>query len=66
VNEEVAEVEFIPEEEPTSVEVGFDIYGTDSESEIPVDQGKPRLHLNLPCVLKSFISLILMLCCIMW
>jgi hypothetical protein len=29
VNEEVAEVESVPEEEPMSVEVGFDICGTD-------------------------------------
>jgi hypothetical protein len=26
------------------VEVGFDICGTDPEPEIPVDQGKPRMH----------------------
>jgi hypothetical protein len=57
VNEEVTEVESIPEEGPTSVEVGFDICGIDPEPEIPVDQGKPRMHLNLPCVLKSFTSL---------
>jgi hypothetical protein len=57
VNEEVTEVESVPEEEPTSVELGFDIYGTNPEPKIPVDQGKPRMHLNLPCVLKSFTSL---------
>jgi hypothetical protein len=57
VNEEVTEVESVPEEEPTSVEVGFDICCTDPESELPVDQGKPRMHLNLPYVLKSFTSL---------
>jgi hypothetical protein len=58
VNEEVAEVESVPEEEPTFVEVGFDIYGTDPEPKLPVDQGKPRLHLTLPCVLKSFTSIV--------
>jgi hypothetical protein len=57
VNEEIAEVESIPEEEPTSVEVGFDICGTDPEPELPVDQGKPQLHLTLPCVLKSLFHL---------
>jgi hypothetical protein len=41
VNEEIAKVESVPEEEPTSVEVGFDICGTDPEPELPVDQGKP-------------------------
>jgi hypothetical protein len=64
MNKEIAEVESTPEEEPTFVEVGFDICSTDLEPELPVDQGKPRLHLTLPCVLKSFTSLILMLYCI--
>jgi hypothetical protein len=58
VNEEVAEVESVPEEELTSVEVGLDICGTDPKPELPIDQGKPRLHLTLSCVLKSFTSLI--------
>jgi hypothetical protein len=37
VNEEVAKVESVPEEEPTSVEVGFDICSTNSEPEFPID-----------------------------
>jgi hypothetical protein len=41
VNEEIAKVESIPEEEPTSVKVGFDICGTDPEPKLPIDQGKP-------------------------
>jgi hypothetical protein len=61
VNEEIAKVGSVPEEEPTSVEVGFDICGTDPEPELPVDQGKPRLHLNLPCILKSFTSIMTMI-----
>jgi hypothetical protein len=44
VNEEISKVESIPEEEPTSVEVGFDICGTAPKPEIPIDQGKPRMH----------------------
>jgi hypothetical protein len=44
VNEEIPEVEPVPEEEPTSVEVRFDIFGTDPEPEIPVDQGKTWMH----------------------
>jgi hypothetical protein len=44
------------------VEVGFDICSTDPEPELPVDQGKPRMHPNLPCVFKNFT--LLMLCCI--
>jgi hypothetical protein len=66
VNEEIAEVESVPEEEPTSMEVGFDICGTDPEPELSIDQGKPWLHLNLPCVLKSFTSIMKMLYCIRW
>jgi hypothetical protein len=54
MNEEVIKVESVLEEVPTSVEVEFDICGTDPEPEIPIDQGKPRMHLNLPCVLKTF------------
>jgi hypothetical protein len=57
VNEEIAEVEFVPEEETTSVEVGFDIYGTNPEPKLFVDQGKPRLHLTLPYVLESLLHL---------
>jgi hypothetical protein len=57
VKEEITVVEPIPEEEQMSMEVEFDICGTNSEPELPVDQGKPRMHLNLPCVLKSFTSL---------
>jgi hypothetical protein len=57
MNEEISEVESVPKKEPTSVEVGFDICGTDPEPKLSADQGKPRMHLNLPCVLKSFTSL---------
>jgi hypothetical protein len=57
VNKGITEVESVPEEEPTSVEVGFDICVTDPEPERPVDQCKPRLHLTLPCVLKSLLHL---------
>jgi hypothetical protein len=64
MNEEITKVEPVPEEEPTSVEVGFDICGTNPESELPIDQGKPLVHLNPPCVLKSFILLVLILYCI--
>jgi hypothetical protein len=35
------------------MEVGFDICGTDLEQEIPVNQGKPRMHTTPPCVLQS-------------
>jgi hypothetical protein len=48
VNEEVNVVEPVPEEEQSPVEVGFDICGTNPEPEIPINQGKPRMHLTLP------------------
>ena len=35
-----------------SVEVGFDIGGTSPEPDFSANQGKPWMHLNLPCVLK--------------
>jgi hypothetical protein len=57
MNEEIAEVESVPEEEPTSVEVGFDIYSTGPKPELLINQGKPRLHLTLPCILKSLLHL---------
>jgi hypothetical protein len=57
MNEKITEVESVPEEEPTSVEMGFDICGTNPKSELSIDQGKLQMHLNLPCVLKSFTSL---------
>jgi hypothetical protein len=57
VNEEITEVESDLEEESMSVEVGFDICGTNPEPKLLVDQDKPWMHLNFPCVLKSFTSL---------
>jgi hypothetical protein len=46
VNEEITEVEPIPEEEQMSMEVGFDICGTDPKPELLVDQVKvPNLVL---------------------
>jgi hypothetical protein len=44
VSKEVNVIEPVPEEGQSPVEVGFDIYGTDPELEILVDQGKPRMH----------------------
>ena len=41
----------VVEEVNPPVEVGFDIYGTSPEPDYFDNQGKPRMHLNLPCVL---------------
>ena len=49
----------VVEEVNPSVEVGFDNCGTSLEPDLSVNQGKPRMHLNLPCVLQ-IISLLLL------
>ena len=41
----------VVEEVNPSVEVGFDICGTTLEPDFFANQGKPRMHLNLPYVL---------------
>ena len=38
------------------VEVRFDICGTTPEPDFSVNEGKPRMHLNLPCVLQIYIA----------
>ena len=42
----------VVEEVSPSVEVGFEIGGTTPEPDFSVNEGKPRMHLNLPCVLQ--------------
>ena len=42
----------VVEEVNPPVEVGFDICGTTLEPDFSVNQGKPQMHLNLPCVLQ--------------
>ena len=49
----------VVEEVNSSVEVGFDICGTSPEPDYSDNQGKPQMHLNLPCVLQ-IISLLLL------
>ena len=41
----------VVEEVNPPVEVRFDICGTSPEPDFSDNQGKPRMHLNLPCVL---------------
>ena len=43
----------VVEEINPSVEVGLEIGGTSPEPDFSVNQGKPRIHLNLPCVLQK-------------
>ena len=52
----------VVEEVNPSIEVGFDICGTSPEPNFSVNQGKPRMHLNLPCVLQNYISFVFKYC----
>ena len=64
VNEgEYVVVNQVVEEVNPSVEVGFDNCGTSLEPDLSVNQGKPQMHLNLPCVLQIFIAFAFK-CCI--
>ena len=46
----------VVEELNPSVQVGFDICGTSPKPDFSDNQGKPRMHLNLPCVLQIYIA----------
>ena len=53
VNEgEHVAVNQVVEEVNPSMEVGIEIGGTTPEPNFSVNEGKPRMHLNLPCVLQ--------------
>ena len=41
----------VAEEVSPSVEVGLNPCGTSQESDFSVNEGKPRMHTTLPCVL---------------
>ena len=42
----------VAEEVNPSVEVGSDSCGTSQESNFSINEGKPRMHTTLPCVLQ--------------
>ena len=46
----------VVEEVDPSVEVGDDIGGTTPDPDFSVNEGKPWMHLNLPCVLQIYIA----------
>ena len=52
----------VVEEVNPSVEVRFEIGGTSPEPDFSVNQGKPRMHLNLPCVLQMYIAFAFQYC----
>ena len=52
----------VAEEVTSSIEVGPDNCGTSLEPNFSVNEGKPRMHLNLPCVLQVFIAFAFQYC----
>ena len=45
-----------------SIKVRSDISGTTLEPNFSANQGKPRMHLNLPCVLQIYIAFVFQYC----
>ena len=52
----------VEEEVILSIVVGFDNCGTSLEPDFSVNQGKPRMHLSLPCVLQIYIAFAFQYC----
>ena len=52
----------VVEEVNPPVEVGFDIGGTTPEPNFSVNEGKPRMHLNLPCDLQIVFAFAFLYC----
>ena len=55
-------VEQVVEEVDPPIEVGLDNCGTTLEPDFSANHGKPRMHLNLPCVLQIFIAFAFIYC----
>ena len=49
----------VVEEVDPSVEVGVDIGGTTPDPDFSVNEGKPRMHTTLPCILQLILLLLL-------
>ena len=52
----------VVEEVNPPVEVGFDNCGMTPDPNFSVNEGKPRMHLNLPCVLQIYIAFAFQYC----
>ena len=52
----------VVEEVNPSIEVGFGICGATPEPDFSDNQGKPQMHLNLPCILQVFIAFAFQYC----
>ena len=46
----------VVEEVDPSVEVGVDIGGTTPDPDFSVNEGKPRMHITLPCILQIYFA----------
>ena len=55
----------VVEEVDPSMEVGVDISGTTRDPDFSVNEGKPRMHITLPCVLQIDFAFAF-LYCIKW
>ena len=63
VNEsETVVVNRVVEEVNLPVEVRFDICGTSLEPDFSDNQGKPWMHLNLPCASQIYIAFAFIYC----
>ena len=52
----------VVEEVSPSMEVGFEIGGMTPEPDFSINEGKPRMHLNLPCVLQNYFAFAFIYC----
>ena len=52
----------VVEEVNPSVEVGVDIGGTTPNPDFSVIEGKPRMHITLPCILQIYFAFALLYC----
>ena len=52
----------VAEEVSPSVEVGSNTCGTSQEPDFSVNEGKPRMHTTLPCVLQIIFAFAFLYC----
>ena len=52
----------VVEEVDPSMEVGVDVGGTTPDPDFSVNEGKPRIHTTLPCVLQSYFAFTFQYC----
>ena len=52
----------VVEEVDPSMEVGVDVGGTTPDPDFSVNEGKPWMHITLPCVLQSYFAFTFQYC----